>query len=147
MSDSTFSIRHRIEVEATPSALYSAISTQEGLSSWWTPMTEASPEVGTVARFRFGDGKHGPDMRIDELVEDQRVVWRCVDGPWKDMAFHFNVSSHERGAVLHFVHEGWPDNGDFYMHCNAKWGFFLAVILKNYLEKGTGAPHPQDPSI
>ena len=42
---------------------------------------------------------------------------------------------------------GWLDDGDFFMHRNAKWGFLLAVSLKQFLESGTGVPHPGDPSI
>ncbi|MFT5434337.1 MAG: hypothetical protein ACI9OJ_005050 [Myxococcota bacterium] len=63
------------------------------------------------------------------------------------MRFVFDIVEHERGAVLRLSNERWTDDGDFYMHCNAKWGFFLAVSLKKYLEDGTGQPHPQDPSI
>ncbi|WP_157828049.1 hypothetical protein [Paraglaciecola sp. MB-3u-78] len=53
----------------------------------------------------------------------------------------------KRDAVLHFNHQGWSEADDFFQHCNCKWGFFLAVSLKSYLEKGVGQPHPQDPNI
>jgi len=143
----THAIKHRIEIEASPEQLYAAISQQQGLAAWWTPMVEAEPELGSVARFRFGDGKHGPDMRIDTLEPGAAVGWHCVDGPWKGMDMRFEIAAHERGSVLRFTHDGWPEADDFYMHCNAKWGFFLAVSLKGYLECGEGAPHPRDPSI
>ncbi len=140
------SIRHRIEIEASPDALVAALSTKDGLAQWWTPMVDATPEVGSIARFRFGDGSMGPDMRVD-AVGPEGVEWTCIDGPWVGHRFRFRVSAHERGSVLVFAHEGWDKADDFYMHCNAKWGFFLAVSLKSYLETGTGTPHPQDPSI
>jgi hypothetical protein len=57
------------------------------------------------------------------------------------------VSPHERGSVLRFYNGGWPAQDDFYMHCNAKWGLFLAVSLKQYLEEGRGVPHPQEARI
>ncbi len=143
----TYSIHHRVELEASPEALYAALSSQEGIASWWTPMVEAEATVGSTAAIRFGDGKHGPDMRVDELIENERVVWTCTEGPWPGMQFIFSIASHERGAVLLFDHIGWPEVNDFYRHCNTKWGYFLACSLKPYLENGTGAPHPQDPSI
>ena len=139
-------ILHRVEIEASPDQLVDALSQREGLAAWWTPMVEADPKVGSIAKFRFGDGSMGPDMRVESL-DAEGVAWLCVEGPWKGHRFHFDVRPHERGSELRFRHEGWASADDFFMHCNAKWGFFLAVSLKSYLETGTGAPHPQDPSI
>ena len=143
----TYSIHHRVEIEAAPEQLYSALSTQDGIARWWTPMVKAQATVGTTAEIRFGDGKHGPDMRIDELIPNERVAWTCQGGPWPGMRLVFSIQPHERGSVLVFDHDGWPEVSDFYRHCNTKWGFFLAVSLKGLLERGQGAPHPQDPSI
>ncbi len=147
MNNATFSIKHRIELEAEPARVYAAISTQAGIASWWTPMVATESRVGSVATVRFGDGEHGADMRVDALTVGEQVRWHCVDGAWKGLNFTFSIASHDRGSVLHFENSGWPDDGDFYMHCNAKWGFFLTVSLKQLLEKGTGVPHPNDPSI
>ena len=140
-------ILHRIVVNEAPEVLYRALTERAGLAAWWTPMVEATPEVGSVARFRFGDGEHGPDMEITELTPAQRVAWTCVAGPWVGNRFEFDIAPHERGAVLAFAHRGWSEAGEFYMHCNAKWGYFLGVSLKSYVETGTGAPHPQDPDL
>ncbi|MGH1347790.1 MAG: SRPBCC family protein [Nannocystales bacterium] len=147
MNNQTFSIKHRIELDVKPASVYDAVSTQAGLASWWTTMVETSGELGSLAAFRFGDGEHGADMRIDTLTEGMLVRWHCVDGPWKGLDFTFDIQPHERGSVLRFENSGWPETGDFYMHCNAKWGFFLAVSLKQLLETGAGVPHPDDPRI
>jgi uncharacterized protein YndB with AHSA1/START domain len=140
-------IRHRIEIHTQPDELYKAITERDGLASWWTPMVEAAPEERSVAMFRFGDGSVGPDMKITELEPGKRAVWLCVAGPWVDHEFVFDIDTGDKGAVLRFAHKGWADAGDFYMHCNAKWGFFLGVSLKKYLETGTGEPHPNDPDL
>lgn len=88
------------------------------------------------------------DMQIETLTTNELVVWQCVAGPWQETgSFIFSITPDERGAVLHFKHQGWKETDDFYQHCNCKWGFFLAVSLKSYLEKGLGQPHPQDPNI
>lgn len=143
----TYSICHRVEIEASPEKLFNALSTLEGLASWWTPMTTGETTLGSVISFRFGDGKSGPDMRVDESVPGKRVKWTCLEEPWPGMHFVFSIEAHERGAVLLFDHVGWPETNDFYRHCNGKWGYFLISSLKPYLESGTGAPHPHDPSI
>ena len=147
MREDTHSIRHRVEMEVPPRALYDAVQRPEALAAWWTPMVQGSPEVGATLRFRFGDGTSGPDMRITALQTDRLVQWDCIEGPWQGMHFSFAIDAHPRGSVLTFDHSGWPEASDFYRHCNTKWGFFLAVSLKDYLEKGSGRPHPEDPSI
>lgn len=144
----SFSILHRIEVEVAPEQLYRAVAEASGLAAWWTPMvTQEGSGEGSICKVRFGDGKHGADFKVEALSPHQHVQLRCVQGPWKGLLFHFDIQRHERGSVLIFRNSGWPAQDDFFMHCNTKWGYFLAVSLKNYLEQGQGAPHPQEPSI
>ncbi len=142
------SILHKITIETEPEKLYQALTTQAGLSAWWTKAT-TSCEPGSIASFFFGpEGDHRVDMEICELEPNSTVTWNCVDGPWVQTGqFRLAISPDVRGTVLHFSHDGWKDTDDFYQHCNAKWGYFLAVSLKSYLESGTGQPHPADPDI
>lgn len=146
-TNQTHAICHRIEIEAAPAKVFDALATQAGLSAWWTTMVKTDGSSGSVAEFRFGDGKSGADMRIDELLPQKRVAWTCVDGPWKEMTFHFDIEPHERGAALRFTNDGWPEQNDFFRHCNSKWGFFLTASLKSYVEEGSGTPHPGEPKI
>lgn len=139
-------ILHRVVIETSPEKLYNALTEQSGLSAWWTK-AETTAKVGTVAGFQFGP-KGSTDMKITELVPNQKVVWKCVAGPWVDTKdFSFDITAHERGAVVQFANRGWADPSEFFMHCNGKWGFFLAVSLKNYLETGKGQPHPEEPNF
>jgi uncharacterized protein YndB with AHSA1/START domain len=142
-------ILHRIVIETTPDKLYRALTTQQGLSAWWTKNSSNGDNVGSAISFLFGpDGSHQVDMQIKALKSNELVVWQCVAGPWTETGlFTFSISADERGAVLHFSHQGWNETNDFYQHCNSKWGFFLAVSLKSYLEIGEGQPHPRDPNI
>lgn len=141
------SIHHCLEIEASPTRLFDALTRPDQLAAWWTPRVERQGEgVGAVLQFRFGDGG-GPDMRVDAQEEGRLVQWHCVAGPWQGMTFRFALAPHARGVVLRFDHSGWSEQSDFFGHCNAKWGYFLAVSLKRYLETGEGAPHPRDPKI
>jgi len=66
------------------------------------------------------------DMEIKSLAPHEKVTWQCTNGPWAETGlFTFSISPG-------FSHEGWPETGDFYQHCNTKWGFFLSnvTILK-----------------
>ncbi len=141
-------IFHRLAIKASPEATYKALTQAEGLSQWWARSTGAS-EVGNTLSFFFGpNGEFELNMAVEALEENQKVVWRCTNGPWAEMGqFTFRIEAHEGGTMLAFSHEGWPEQNDFYGHCNSKWGYFLVTSLKNLLENGQGQPHPADPDI
>jgi uncharacterized protein YndB with AHSA1/START domain len=144
-----FNILHRITIETTPDKFYLALTTQQGLSAWWTNTVTHGDAIGSTNTFLFGpEGDHKVDMLINTLETDKKVVWQCTSGPWINTGtFTFLISADERGTVLHFSHQGWIESDDFFQHCNSKWGYFLAVSLKQYLETGLGQPHPNDPNI
>ena len=48
-------IRHAFIIKAPLEKVYENITTQEGLSKWWTQETIARPEVGFLNEFKFGD--------------------------------------------------------------------------------------------
>jgi uncharacterized protein YndB with AHSA1/START domain len=141
-------ILHRIIIETSPEQVYSALTKQDQLSAWWTK-AETEGKSGSVADFFFGpNGEHKVEMEITELVPNERVSWKCINGPWVDTkAFQFDIQADERGSALQFRNSGWAEPNDFFMHCNSKWGFFLTVSLKDLLEKGNGQPHPNEPNI
>jgi uncharacterized protein YndB with AHSA1/START domain len=46
-------ILHAVHIHAAPSAVYRAVTTQTGLSQWWTTRVEAEEREGGVIRFTF----------------------------------------------------------------------------------------------
>lgn len=140
-------ILHRVVIKSTPEQVFAAITSQEGLSSWWTTMVETNGEKGSIAKFRFGDGSMGADMKLTEIVEGRKVSWFCTNGPWEGTSYDFEIEPDEKGAALNFSNHGWEKPDNFYRHCNCKWGFFLGTSLKDYIETGKGRPHPDDPDF
>jgi hypothetical protein len=73
-------IYHRIGVRSTSTNdVYSALTTIDGLSGWWTNDTHGDPGLGGKVEFRFPQG--GFDMEVIELEPGELVRWRVVDGP------------------------------------------------------------------
>lgn len=139
-------ITHKIATPVDADDLFDAISTLEGLRNWWTTDVEGSPEVGGTLAFRFGGG--GPDMEI-EVMEPNRVVWRCTVGPdeWIGTHIEFSLKAEEEGkTALYFTHRGWEKETPFHYHCSMKWASFL-LSLKSYVEFGLGTPFPSDIQI
>jgi len=138
-------IFHKIHIDASPEEIFQALTTESGLSSWWTK----AEQHGNSITLSFGpNGEHKVVMLQLSVAPNEEVRWLCSEGPWEEKGeFKFSISKNENGSYLNFSHVGWPKIDDFYKHCNAKWGYFLVISLKQYLETGVGAPHPQDPSI
>ena len=140
-------ILHRIgAAHTTPEQAYEALTTLDGLTGWWTEQTTGGTDVGGVIAFRFKDD--GFDMRVDELVPNERVLWEVVGGPaeWIGTKVRFEIRPEGDYTVVLFKHEGWREPVEFMHHCSTKWGVFL-MSLKRLLESGKGEPYPHDVHI
>ena len=138
-------ILHRVGIKSSsPTAVYSALATIEGLSAWWTSDTTGESKIDGAIAFRFGPAG-GFDMKILELVPGKRVSWLVVDGPveWIGTKIYFDLKQEDDYAIVLFKHEGWKEPVEFMHHCSTKWATFL-LSLKALLETRKGAPHPDD---
>ena len=139
----TVSLVHQVNIKATPDAIYKAVSTQEGLASFWTDDTRAEPKVGSVASFGFG----GPSqrMKIAELVPGKLVKWTALaDFPnWADTDVEWEIKPAEDGqSSLTFRHRNWPDavTAEDLGSINYTWGM-IVDRLRQHAEMGKPVPY------
>ena len=123
--------------------MYDALTTLDGLSSWWTEKTTGDTGLGGVIEFRFDRG--GFDMQVTGLEPGRLVRWEVVDGPqeWIGTSIQWDLRQDGDWTIVLFRHEGWREPVEFMSHCSTKWATYL-VSLKQLLETGTGAPDPRD---
>lgn len=156
-------IRHELIIGAPAEKVYSAITSQEGLSAWWTPDTTAKAEAGTIARFAFGP-TYFKEMKITELKPSRQVKWICITGAdeWIGTNLTFKLeggdkktllnshpetgdqvqqSSSDNVTLLILQHDDWKDYTPMYAECSYTWGQFLRS-LKLFCETGKGTPWP-----
>jgi len=143
-------ILHRIGVTASLDAVYTALTTIDGLAGWWTKDTGGTSDVGGTIQFRF-EGAPAPggfDMLVLPAQPAQRVLWEVVDGPeeWIGTQIRFDLKQEDGFTIVLFRHEGWKEPGEFMHHCSTKWATFL-MSLKKLVETGTGEPAPNDVRI
>src|SRR5215467_12934833 len=100
-------ILHRVGIKASPSDVYNALATCEGLAAWWTT-TLGDSKVGGIIEFRFGP-RGGFDMRVLDLMPGKHVLWQVVDGPqdWIDTRIRFDLTQDGDYTIVLFKHEGW----------------------------------------
>lgn len=138
-------IFHQIGANVAIEKVYSAISTLDGLSSWWTKTT-GKINVGEKLYFHFGD--MSVEMAIKEMVKNKKIVWQCTqeEGEWKDTLVTFELSASDHQILVNFSHTNWAQQTSLCAHCSTKWAVFM-LSLKNYLETGKGQPYPDDVHI
>jgi uncharacterized protein YndB with AHSA1/START domain len=157
-------IRHELIIGVPAEKVYSAITTQEGLSAWWTPDVRAKPERDSIARFTFGPS-YFKEMRVTELQPSKLVKWNCITGvdEWvgTTLSFHLEAGgrddllrSHPEAedqinqlrsntqTLLNFSQDDWREYTPMFAECSYTWGRFLRS-LKSLCEAGKGWPWPQ----
>jgi uncharacterized protein YndB with AHSA1/START domain len=66
-----------VEIHSDRDTIYRAITTKDGLSSFWTPSVVAEPEVGSEAIFGFEGAPVSLRMRVTRLEPGTEIVWSC----------------------------------------------------------------------
>lgn len=140
-------ILHRVGIKATPVEVFRALTTVDGLASWWTTTTSGDGGAGGVLQFRFG-ARGGFDMRVEESLAEQRVTWRVISGPdaWLDTRITWQLLHQGDYTIVLFGHRDWREQSDFTHHCSTKWAVFI-MGMKALLEGGKAAPWPHDVTL
>jgi uncharacterized protein YndB with AHSA1/START domain len=135
-------IIHALVIHASKQTVYEAITTQKGLSSWWTTDVKARAQEQSTIEFRFHDPFH-PDMKITKLREAEKVEWECVAGAdeWIGSTFVFELTKQDGDTQLKFVQKYEKKITDeAYGIYNFNWGYYLQS-LKDFCESGSGKPY------
>jgi len=138
---------HRVGIRSSADKVFEALSKEAGLAGWWTKNVNASPVVGALDQFRFGDYGFNA-MKVLELSLGRRVKWQCVDGAkeWIGTELTFDLREENGVTVVLFTQRGWKEQVEFMHYCSTKWGTYL-LSLKSLCETGRGAPYPEDVDI
>ena len=99
-------IIHFARIHAAPNAVYQGLTTETGLSGWWSTAVHVEPGEHGQISFRFA-GDFNPVMQVMHLAADRRVEWQCVAGHdnWKDNKFSFELREERGETDLMFIQE------------------------------------------
>ena len=138
-------IMHRLTIDASPQEVAELITTPEGIARWWTAQpVQGGASAGEDLALFFAASER-PAATLSVLQSDEeRIVWRCLQGPaeWQETRVVFSL--HRRadgGTTLLFRHEGWREESEFMSGCATNWGAYLCS-LKSGAEGGAFAPFP-----
>jgi uncharacterized protein YndB with AHSA1/START domain len=140
-------INHRIGIACSVQEVFEALTTNEGLSMWWTSTTTGADGLGSIIEFRFNNVV--VNFEVVELKESALVRWRHsgnMPEAWMGTEVSFELTPADDQVYLLFSHSKWKQKSEFMAHCSMKWAVFL-LSLKDALEKGEGRPFPSDVHI
>ncbi len=140
-------IIHQVGIKSTPQKIYQLLTTDAGLSLWWTHETTGAGEVDSVIEFKFNEVVL--QFQVTQLKANEKVVWKhkgTMPESWMGTEIVFQLVETEQQVIVSFCHKNWKESSDFMAHCNTKWAVFL-LSLKYLAEKGTGRPFPNDIQI
>lgn len=134
-------IMHRVGIAAEPMRVFEALTTVEGIRSWWIADTHGDASEGGTFQFQ--------QHRLTVIHADPGLVtWRYA-GPaedWTHTEISFQLEWRDGQTFVRFTQSGWREANDFMRHCSTKWATFL-VSLKALVEQGEGRPKPHDVKI
>jgi hypothetical protein len=142
---------HQVRFDAPTGAIYKAISTTEGIASWWDKPSDTEILLGSVLAFSLGELHGILQMKVVGLQAGKRVEWECISthpvaspaSAWTGTHVIFEISEsppmsfetakRKSMAVLDFRHSGWDQENKYFGYCNFGWGEALSK-LKTLLE-------------
>jgi uncharacterized protein YndB with AHSA1/START domain len=134
-------VLHQIDIRAVPQRVLAAVTTQQGIRSWWTASCDVKPEIGYVNVLRFNNGNVEFHFRVDEQTP-RHVAWTCiraakVPDEWVDTRLTFDLAEQDSGTKLRFGHRGWRSTEGAYAECNTTWGELMQRLRSHAEGKPT----------
>lgn len=129
-------IIHRFTSKASPSSLYTAISTPPGVDAWWSQNSKGEAKPGSKWLLDFGAG-HSWEAVVRTAQPDHEFELEMTkaDADWMGTRIRFRLKSQgDRSQVL-FEHSGWAECNEHYYVSNTCWAMYLR-ILRRYVEYG-----------
>jgi uncharacterized protein YndB with AHSA1/START domain len=134
-------LSHQIRVSAPPDRVYEAISTNDGLTGWFTADIDGTVGSGGEALLKF-TGHEPFRWRFTGLSPGSRLRWECTQGPGAAVGTTatFSLSRTADGRTqVGLDHDGFTESDPALATCNTLWGILLGH-LKTYAE--TAVPSP-----
>jgi uncharacterized protein YndB with AHSA1/START domain len=137
----TTDYRTTLHIRADADAVFDAVTTTDGLGSWWTRAT-GSGETGGELRFFFSVPEPCV-MRVDRADRPGRVEWTVTDcaflPEWVGTRPTFTIVAGDERTTVHFRHHGLNSALGCIEMCTDGWNTHLASLVR-HLEDGAGSP-------
>ncbi len=146
-------IRHQVLINAPVAKVYEALSTADGISTWWDKQTATQTDRGLVLEHNPGPEHGVVKLRVVEQVPNKRVEWECISthpksspaSAWTGTHFIFEIVERDnvvssganpdqvRATTLDFSQDRYDERSEFFESNKLAWGEVLQN-LKQVME-------------
>jgi uncharacterized protein YndB with AHSA1/START domain len=142
--------RTTVRINAPADVVFDAVTTTDGLTAWWSPVT-GSGLTGGELRFPMVADERPLLIHVDEATRPTSVRWTVAEYTfmegWQGTRPTFTITPIDDGACeLTFEHRGLDDGLECKDMCSRSWDHFVNTSLVELAEGGPGAPNrsPRD---
>jgi uncharacterized protein YndB with AHSA1/START domain len=127
------------DINAAPDAVHRALTTTEGIASFWTYKADVPAEVGETLTLGFPEAPLPFNLLLAQ-ADDKVIIWRTLTFPpqWVGTDIRGELSGGDGTSTVAFRH-GTLRRGDRGGQAAYVWGQVM-VQLKRYLETGVAKP-------
>ena len=138
-----YAVRMQFDIAADADAVMVAMTTADGVESWWSAPVEGSPgDEGGQFTIPFPDVPQRFEFEV-KRDGDRSLAWRTLAFPpwWAGTTIRWRVDDgdDEPGSRLMFSHEGFDPANEVIPIITPAWAQII-LRLKEYAE--TGNPNP-----
>jgi uncharacterized protein YndB with AHSA1/START domain len=130
-----------LPINATAAEVFAAVSTPDGLDSWWTKRSAGTPREGDEYELGFGP-EYDWRARVTRSVPDAEFELELTraDADWTGTRVGFHLERRGQMTWLQFHHTGWPSANEHYRISSHCWAMYLRVLRRS-LEAGEAVPY------
>jgi uncharacterized protein YndB with AHSA1/START domain len=125
-----------LPIRASLERVFQAVSTAEGLDTWWTKQARGTPQLGAEYELGFGPG-YDWRARVIRFTPNREIEFEmsAADADWTGTRVGIQLEPREHGTWLRFHHTGWPTANEHYRVSSNCWAQYLRVLRRS-LEHG-----------
>lgn len=134
-------IVHNFPINGSTSIVFEAITSPQGLDSWWSKACAATPGPHAEYQFNFGPG-HDWLAQVTrwDLDKEFELQFNKADADWTGSRINFRLTNRNGQTEVLFSHTGWPEANQHYQISCFCWAMYLR-LLKRFVEFGEVVPY------
>ena len=127
------------DVDTASSEVHRALTTTEGITSFWTDTADVSSQVGQTTTLNFPDAPISFDLELTQS-DEKMITWRTQSFPpqWVGTSIRWEIKGGNGTSTVAFRHGPFTDDEEAGRVAYV-WGQVM-VQLKRYVETGVAAP-------
>jgi uncharacterized protein YndB with AHSA1/START domain len=150
-------IYHQLSINAPAGKVYEAISTADGIGTWWDKQTAKQTDSGLVLEHNPGPEHGVVKLRVVELVPNKRVEWECISthpksspaSAWTGTHFIFEIAggvdagaasgavrNQDLATALEFRQVGYDEQSEFLGSNKVAWGQVMQNLKRVVESRG-----------